>query len=678
MSEFDPDDILSGLTPVQREAAVADGPVLALAGAGTGKTKTLTSSVAYRIAVRGVKPWRVLAVTFTNKAAGEMKGRIRRMLGDENAPGWVGTFHALSVRMLRANPEIAGLRAGFDVLDADDSLRVLKRVMKGMQIDIGSGQASRQGDSPLKQAEKHISRFKDNLVPPDEAARYVEERVAKAREGRLPLDADALRMAARVYVEYQRHLREANAADFGDLLLWTALALVRDDNYRRAWAERFDCVYADEYQDVNYAQYIWLRQFASEHGQIFIVGDDDQAIFCWRGSNVAFIRRFEKDFPGARVFRLEQNFRSTSHILDVANAIIARDKNRLGKRLFTELGEGDKVEVVRFMDAETEARGVVQEMQARRREGVAWGDMAVLYRFNAASRLFEEALRTARVPYVLVGDISFWQREEVKDSLALIRLVESGHDRQSDEALRRVVNVPARGIGAKALEAIEAAARANGTSLFDALPVAPLPKKAGEGARAFHAAVTSVMETPGLTLADAMSLAVDATGYREMLRASKAEDAKGRLENIQELVASAQRFDNAAALLEFAALGNAGEAKDESTDGAVQMMSFHRAKGLEFPHVFLPGWEDGIFPSERGDLAEERRLAYVALTRAMRRASVSFAGFRRGAMSPSRFLEEMPAENSVAGWLRDPPKARRANNWGIDPADLEFGRFYDD
>ena len=646
-------DVLAGLTERQAAAAALTGPVLVLAGAGTGKTKTLIAGVAHRIAVRGVPASRILAVTFTNKAASEMLARIRATLGEESAPRWVGTFHGLGASQLRIEPEVAGLRPGFDIMDADDSRRIIKRVMKAMNLAAGDDEVA-LGRDPLKLICNRISAFKDALVMPSEAAAYVERKIAEADTG-LPVDPYHLRIAARVYVEYQRMLRDANAADFGDLLLWPVRAMCANRDYLGRWAGRFDAVLADEYQDVNLAQHSWLRLLASAHNEIFAVGDDDQSIYSWRGAEVGFIRRFGHDFPGAVQVRLEENFRSTGHILDAANAVIARDRSRLGKTLFTRKTSGDRVEVVAFRDAKAEASGIVAEMQRRHAEGVGWDEMAVLYRGNALSRGFEEALMRAHVPYVLVGDVGFYQRAEIKDALALLRLAATPDDSQAHEALRRVINVPTRGFGARAMDALEAEAAWRRVPLLQAIETAELAPKARAAGLGFADAIRRVAQLRDATLADQLSMLLDATGYRAMLRESLAETAEGRLDNLQELIQLAGGFHTARELLDHAALSTGGP--DEEDFGRVRLMTMHKGKGLEFAHVFLPAWEQGVFPTSYGDLSEERRLGYVAITRGMRRVTISHCDYRRGYAVPSCFVGDIPAQHRVAGWLRGPAAA---------------------
>jgi len=641
-------DVLGGLTAEQRLAASTDGPVLVLAGAGTGKTRTLTAAVARRIRVSGMEPSRILAVTFTNKAAAEMSSRIRAAL-DATAPlSWIGTFHGLGARQLRVEPEVAGLRSGFEILDGEDSRRLVRRTMKAMSLASDGDAAGPTGRDPVKVMCNRLSKFKDSLIAPEEAPGRVEGMIAAAGRSGVTFDAPGLREAARVYVEYQQRLGEGNAADFGDLLLWPTRAMQRNEAYRQRWAERFDCVLADEYQDVCFAQYSWLHLLAARHNQLFVVGDDDQGIYGWRGGDVSFIRRFTLDFPSAIQIRLEENFRSTGHILDAANAVIAKDPGRLGKTLFTRKEAGDPIEILRFHDADAEAQGIVGELQRRVSEGLTWDDMAILYRSNFLSRGFEEALLRARIPFVLVGDVGFYQRQEIKDALSFLRIALAPDDRQSDEAVRRVINVPARGFGAKAMDILEVEAAWRKVSLMVALETAPLRSR--RGGLAFAESIRGVAADRSATLADQVSALLDVTGYRTMLRESRAETAVGRLENVQELILLAGGFHTARELLDHAALATGNP--DEELSGRVRLMTLHKAKGLEFRQVFLPGWEANAFPPPYGDTSEERRLAYVALTRGMRRVSVSSCDVRRGHADASQFVGDIPECNRVDGWLR--------------------------
>ncbi len=662
-------DGLTGLTPAQARAAVQSGPVLVLAGAGTGKTKTLTAAVAHRIGVRGIPAARILAVTFTNKASAEMIGRIRAALGDTAAPHWIGTFHGLGARQLRIEPEVAGLRPGFDILDADDSRRIVKRVLKALNLADGSdGEAI--GRDPLKLMCNRLSKFKDSLITPEEAPARVEAMIADARRTDTPIDPDGLRASARVYAQYQRMLRDANAADFGDLLLWPTRAMQANLDYRRRWAGRFDCVLADEYQDVNYVQYVWIRLLAADRGEVFVVGDDDQAVYGWRNADIQYIRRFAHDFPGATQIRLEENFRSTGHILDATNAVIAQDRARLGKTLFTRKPTGDRVEVVAFHNAEAEAKGIVAEMQRRHAEGIGWNEMAILYRSNALSRGFEEALMRAHIPYALVGDTGFYQRAEIKDALAFLRLAATPDSPQADEAFRRVINTPARGFGAKAMDALEAEVAWRQVPLLVALETAVLPPKTRSAGLGFVHAIRSVGRDQGATLADQPSLLLDATDYRAMLRTSRAETTEGGLENVQELIHLAGSFHNARELLDHAALSTGAPNEDETE--RVRLMTLHKGKGLEFPHVFLPACEAGTFPPDYGSLDEERRPAYVALTRGMRHVTISYCEYRRGYARPSCFIDNIPEKSRVLGWLRAPAStaAPRRRLVHLDPPDV--------
>ena len=660
---------LSGLTAPQLQAANTDGPVLVLAGAGTGKTRTLTAAVARRIMVSGVDPSRILAVTFTNKAAKEMSERIQAALGAMTTPRWVGTFHGLGTRQLRAEPEAAGLRSGFDILDADDSRRMIKRCMKAMNLAGGGDEPSPPGKDPLKVVVNAISKFKDNLIAPSEAIASAEAMIAHSRRGDRPIDPNALRTAAAVYIEYQRRLREANAADFGDLLLWPTRAMQDNETYRRRWAGRFDCLLGDEYQDVCFAQYRWMRLLAADHRQLFVVGDDDQNIYSWRGADLAFIRRFATDFPSGVQIKLEENFRSTSHILAAANAVISYDRHRIGKTLFTKKESGDPIEVLKFREAEEEARGIAGEIQRRLTDGLKYSDIAILYRSNFLSRGFEEALMRAKIPYVIIGDVGFYQRSEIKDALALLRTASAPDDLQSDEAVRRVINVPTRGFGPKAIELLENEAQWRRVSLLRALETAALPPRARSEGLKFADQVRAIGTKSDATVADQLSLLVDATGYRAMLRASRAETTEGRLDNIQELIQLAGSFHSARELLDHASLATNGPDEDTAAGGQVSMMSMHRAKGLEFTHVFLPAWEAHVVPSQYGDFEEERRLAYVALTRGMRRVTISHSEYRRGSGNASPFIADIPASHRVEGWLR----AKQAGNSRDNNHRAKFG-----
>jgi DNA helicase-2/ATP-dependent DNA helicase PcrA len=647
--------ILDDLTPQQHAAAVQPGPTLVIAGAGTGKTKTLTAAVAHRIANLKVEPARILAVTFTNKAAAEMNGRIKLALGETMAPKWAGTFHGLGARQLRIEPEVADLRSGFDILDADDSRRMVKRVMKAMNLASGDEEIG-GGRDPIKTVCNRISKWKDELVIPRDAPAAAEAAIVSSDHDGFPVDPNTLRSCARVYIEYQRMLQDANAADFGDLLLWPVRAMMQDRTYRERWADRFDRVLADEYQDVNRAQYTWLRLLSAGHKEIFAVGDDDQSIFGWRGADIKYIRRFTQDFPGAAQVRLEENFRSTGHILAAANGIIGRDHHRLGKTLFTRKSNGIPLEVVRFSSGENEATEITREIVRHHAEGKGWGDFAILYRSNALSRLLEEALMRGRVPHTIVGDVGFYHRAEIKDALALPLPVIAPDDRQGGESFRRVINTPARGFGPKTMTLLEEEAAWRRVSLLQALDSAQLPPRARSAGLLFADALRNVGRQAGATVADLLSLALDHTGYRQMLRESQAETTEGRLNNAQELIQLAGSFHTPRELLDHAALSTSGPGEDATN--TVKLMTLHRSKGLEFPHVFLVAWENGLFPPLYGDHDEERRLAYVGVTRGMKRVTISHASFRRGPVTPSAFLEDIPEVNRVEGWHDHPALSR--------------------
>ncbi|WP_294537483.1 UvrD-helicase domain-containing protein [uncultured Rhodoblastus sp.] len=642
------------LTAAQREAAMHPGSTLVLAGAGTGKTSTLTASVVHKIEIQKIPASRILVVTFTNKAAAELAERIRAALDEHAAPNWLGTFHGLGARQLRATPEVAGLRKDFDILDAGDSHLLIKRVMKALNLanDVETG----GGRDPVKAIANKISSFKDQLITPETAATRIDAIIAAAAHRGEQIESVVLRNAAKVYAIYQRRLREANAADFGDLLLWPTLAMQNTNEYRRQWSSRFVAVLADEYQDVNYAQYTWLKAMASHCRRLFAVGDDDQSIYGWRGADVSLIRRFTRDFPDAAEVRLEENFRSTGHILAAANAVIAGDKSRLGKTLFTNLGAGHPIALATYRDAEAEALGLAAAILVKHGEGAAWDHIAVLYRTNVLSRAFEEALMRAKIPYEIVGDVGFYARQEIKIALAYLRLATHPDDRQSDEAFRRVINEPRRGFGPQALATVEDEASFREVSLLTALETASLPPKARSEGLKFADQVRRIGADPSHSLADQISLLLDACGYRELLRASKAEEAAGRLENLEELISLASSFHSARELLDHAAL--ATNRASEGAAPAVRLMTMHRAKGLEFDHVFLPAFENGIIPSTYGDADEERRLAYVALTRGKRHVTISWAQYRRGPSEPSPFIEDIP-EDAKARVVRQSDRGGR-------------------
>ncbi|MCW2240734.1 ATP-dependent helicase [Azospirillum canadense] len=647
---FPSDDILSSLTPTQREAALATGPVLALAGAGTGKTTTLTASIALRI-IAGVAPRNILAVTFTNKTARQLRVRLTDVLGADQLPSWVGTFHSLAARMLRMEPSLAGLRDNFQVLDADDSKRVLKRTMDALSMLTKRA----EGVDPLKTVGNAISRLKDNLVHPDHAASAIEAWIAAAQAAGRRVDVDTLRLVATVYPAYQRELIETNSADYGDLLLWTTGAMLDDENTRRRFANLFAGIWVDEYQDISLALYYWLYLLAKDHRNIFVVGDDDQSIFSFRGSDIRYIRRFRNDYSDATVVRLEENFRSTGHILTAANAIIAGDRNRLGKTLYTNAGLGLPIQILEFDSPDEEAHAIVADMRRQNARGVPWGDMACLYRSSHISRAVEDALIRNSVGYVLVGDQAYYHKAEIKDALALLRLSLFPDDHASDDSCRRMLNTPMRGLGPKAEETIADHARATGRTMLQACEDPPLKRAQRQAAQMFAATIRLCAAQPGESLSDQLHRVLHNTGYLNHWRNARSDDAQSRVESLQEFVALTGSFPDAVTLFEHAALASA-RASDEDAKDRVTLMTIHAAKGLEFPLVYLPGWEDGILPSAKsvaqGLEAEERRLAYVAITRAKRLCTITHTRFRHGRpMEFSPYLSELPRHCYHPGWL---------------------------
>ena len=627
---------LARLNEAQRAAVeTVDGPLLVLAGAGTGKTRVLTTRFAHILITRRAWPSQVLAVTFTNKAAREMRERVGAMLGQPVEGLWLGTFHALCARMLRRHAPLVGLEANFSILDADDQLRLLKQVMEAERID-----TKRWAPPALMGI---IQRWKDRGLPP--------ARITPTE------DSDFAGGHARaLYEAYQDRLRALNAADFGDLLLHMTEILREQPEVLAQYHRQFRYILVDEYQDTNLVQYLWLRLLAQEHHNICCVGDDDQSIYSWRGAEVENILRFEKDFPGARIVRLEANYRSTAPILAAASALIAHNEGRLGKTLHSgrDNAEGDKVQVVSLWDSDEEARMVGDRIETLRRDGDSLNEMAVLVRAGFQTRAFEERLITIGVPYRVVGGLRFYERAEIRDAIAYMRLVVQPSD---DLAFERIVNVPRRGVGEVALRTLHETARANGVPLTGA--TAKLVDEGGLRGK--------VKESLGTLLRDlarwremldreghvvTVATLLDESGYTEMWQQDKSPEAPGRLENLKELVRALADFETLAGFLDHVSLVMEN---DEAPDAdRVSLMTLHGAKGLEFDTVFLPGWEEGVFPNQRSmdenglkGLEEERRLAYVGLTRARRRAIVSHAANRRiyanwQSSIPSRFLEELP------------------------------------
>jgi DNA helicase-2/ATP-dependent DNA helicase PcrA len=631
---------LRGLNAEQRQAVLTlDGPVLVLAGAGTGKTRVLTTRLAHILATRRAWPSQILAVTFTNKAAREMKERIGALIGGTvEGMQWLGTFHSIGARMLRRHAELAGLKSNFTILDADDQLRLIKQVIEAENID--------EKRFPARTLAALIDGWKNRGLLPDQVPDGEAHSYAFGK-GRT------------LYRLYQSRLKALNAADFGDLLL-EPINILRTqpeilDDYRR----RFAYMLVDEYQDTNVSQYLWLRLLAGGTKNICVVGDDDQSIYAWRGAEVENILRFERDFPGAKVIRLERNYRSTPNILGAASGLIAANKGRLGKTLWTESDDdGKRVEVKGVWDAEEEARGVAAEAENLHRQKFPYAEMAVLVRASFQMREFEDRFLALGLPYRVIGGPRFYERAEIRDALAYLRVVAQGDD---DLAFERIINKPKRGIGDASIQALHNHARAAQLPLLAAAAdlsesddVSPKARNALSSLTANFtrwSAAAANMNHPELA-----ELILDESGYTDMLKADKSPEAAGRLENLKELVRSMEQYESLTAFLEHVSLVMELE-QAESGHDRLNLMTLHAAKGLEFDVVFLPGWEEGLFPSQRtldengmAGLEEERRLAYVGLTRAKKRAYVSFASNRRvhgmwqNAL-PSRFIGDLPQQH---------------------------------
>jgi DNA helicase II / ATP-dependent DNA helicase PcrA len=669
-------DLLADLNDGQREAVLhGRGALLVLAGAGSGKTRVIVHRIARLVRDEGVTPWRILAVTFTNKAAGEMRERLAALLGTDANDLWVQTFHAFGARFLRREAARARLSPSFPIYDDGDQLRLVKGILAELGADEGETLTPRQALS-------RIDGWKGRALRPEEV-----EPGAYDLEGRL---------AREVYLRYEAALARAGAVDFGDLLMRPVRLLEEDDALRRRWAERFEHVLVDEFQDTNPVQYRLLRLLAGSRGNVCVVGDDDQAIYRWRGADVENILGFDRDFPGARVVKLERNYRSTRTVLDAAHAVISRASRRREKRLWTEAEAGEPLALLVGQDEHDEAERIARAVVAERARGTAGEEIAVLYRTNAQSRPIEAALRAARVPYVIVRGASFYERAEVKDAAAYLRLA---LEPRSDLDLERIVNRPPRGIGEKTVERLRGHARARGVSLYDALAeldaiegLKPAARRALAGLREVLAALAR--DAPDLDAGIAVQEVLSRTGLLARLEAERTDEATEKVENLVELVAAAREFDEAALgappprdpdeptppplarFLEQIAL--LGEADQETPEGRVALMTLHAAKGLEFTAVLLTGLEDGTFPREPwGDVSpreaaeaydEERRLCYVGMTRAKRRLTLSLArrrmrfgeggaSFRQ--MEPSRFLVDLPPELFGAAVARE-VRAREA------------------
>ncbi len=632
---------LEGLNPAQREAVeTLDGPVLMLAGAGTGKTRALTARIAHLLTTGSARPNEILAVTFTNKAAREMKTRVGKLLGEqvEGVP-WLGTFHSICVKLLRRHAELVGLKSNFTILDTDDQLRLLKQLIAAEGID--------DKRWPARMLAGLIDQWKNRAWTPQ--ALPASEYAAYNNRG------------GEFYDAYQQRLKTLNAVDFGDLLLHMVTIFQNHDDVLKQYQRWFKYILVDEYQDTNVAQYMWLRLLAAGHRNICCVGDDDQSIYGWRGAEVGNILRFESDFEGAKIVKLEQNYRSTEHILAAAAGVIAANKGRLGKTLFTEAEGGEKVRLIGHWDGDEEARWIGDEIEAMQvgTRGMApksLNDMAILVRASHQMRAFEDRFLTIGLPYRVIGGPRFYERLEIRDAMAYFRLAVSPED---DLAFERIVNTPKRGLGDKAQQKIQVSARANGVSLHEGARLLLMSNGlGGKGAVELQKLVDGIdrwsaqvraEEDTHIELAEMM---LEESGYTEMWQNDKTPEGPGRLDNLKELIKALEGFENLQGFLEHISL-----VMDNDTEAAgeqVSIMTLHGAKGLEFPAVFLPGWEDGLFPSQRSmdesglkGLEEERRLAYVGITRAEEICTISFAGNRRvygqwQSQLPSRFIDELP------------------------------------
>jgi len=628
---------LDGLNQAQRDAVEAtEGPVLVLAGAGTGKTRVLTTRFAHILLSKKAFPNQILTVTFTNKAAREMRERVAKIMGQPAEGLWLGTFHALGARMLRRFADRVGLQSNFSILDTDDQMRLLKQVMEAARVD-----AKRWPSNALM---AQLQRWKDRGFLP----------------GQIPADQDtdfANGRAQALYAAYQDRLKTLNAADFGDLLLLTTNLLKTDAEVLATYHRAFRYILVDEYQDTNLVQYYWLRLLAQAHKNICCVGDDDQSIYSWRGAEIENILKFERDFPGAKIVKLEANYRSTAPILAAASHLIAHNEGRLGKTLHSGRNDsaGENVEVVALWDSEEEARMIGGRVETyRRSESLA--EMAILVRAGFQTRAFEERMIAIGIPYRIIGGLRFYERAEIRDAIAYLRVLVQPAD---DLAFERIVNVPKRGVGDTTMRIMHERSRAAQVSLYAATEMllsdgslrGKLRESLGGLLRNFQG-WRAMLEGEGHVVT--LATLLDESGYTAMWQADKSPEAPGRLENLKELVRAMADFETLQGFLDHVSL--VMENEENSSDAKLSMMTLHGAKGLEFDTVFLPGWEEGVFPNQRAldegglkSLEEERRLAYVGITRARKRAIISHAANRRiyanwQSSIPSRFIEELPKD----------------------------------
>ncbi len=631
---------LDGLNPEQRRAVeTIDGPVLVLAGAGTGKTRVLTTRIGHILASGRASPSQILAVTFTNKAAREMKHRIGNLIGGGvEGMQWLGTFHSICVKILRRHAELVGLKSGFSILDTDDQLRLIKQVIQAEGLD--------DKRWTPKAFASIMDGWKNRALTPSEVPEG-DARSFGHGKGR------------KLYEDYQERLSILNAADFGDLLLHVITLFKTNPDILKDYQRRFAFMLVDEYQDTNVAQYLWLRLLAQGNPNVCCVGDDDQSIYGWRGAEVDNILRFEHDFPGAAVIRLEQNYRSTSHILAAASHLISHNEGRLGKTLFTEISDPDdaKVTVASSWDSEEEARSIGDEIEALQSKGHALNEMAILVRASFQMREFEDRFVTLGLNYRVIGGPRFYERMEIRDAMAYFRCVVQPAD---DLAFERIVNTPKRGLGEASVKLVHAYARAKRIPLIEAASELCGTEELKPRARKSLQGLLNDLERwrgqlDNMSHNEVAEVILDESGYTEMWRMDRSAEAPGRLDNLKELIRSLEEFESLQGFLEHIALVMDRDSGDV-TD-AVSIMTLHSAKGLEFDTVFLPGWEEGLFPHQRAldetgrvGLEEERRLAYVGVTRARKRALIYFASNRRihglwQSTLPSRFLDELPSDH---------------------------------
>ncbi|OBX19259.1 DNA helicase II [Erythrobacter sp. QSSC1-22B] len=622
----------------QKDAVLTtEGPVLMLAGAGTGKTAALTARLAHLIATRRAWPSEILCVTFTNKAAREMRERVGRHIGDavEGMP-WLGTFHSIGAKMLRRHAELVGLQSNYTIIDTDDQLRLLKQLIREAELD--------EKRWPPRQLASLLDRWKNRGLNPGDLDAVENETYANGR-------------GKEFYALYQARLKTLNACDFGDLLLHMLNILRRHRDVLEQYQRRFKYILVDEYQDTNQVQYLWLRLLAQQRRNICVVGDDDQSIYSWRGAEVANILKFEKDFPGAAVIKLEQNYRSTPQILAAASGLIDANSQRLGKTLWTDLPPGDKIKAIGVWDGPEEARRLGEDIERLEREGASLDEVAILVRAQYQTREIEDRFIQIGLGYRIIGGFRFYERAEIRDALAYLRVIEQPAD---DLAFERIYNQPKRGLGAKTLEAMRRHAKRTGMPLaaasIDLCDSDELPARARNSLKGMLQQFLLWREGAHKeSSANLLRRVVTESGYEDMLQKDRGPESAGRLENLSELARAMEDYDTLTDFLEHVSLVMENDRRDQGEK--VTIMTMHAAKGLEFDHVFLPGWEEGVFPSQRSldegglaSLEEERRLAYVAITRAKRRCTILHAANRRiygqwTSSIPSRFIEELPAEH---------------------------------